>query len=72
MPGHRCALKAAAILTRELDMSAKEAEESIVAFMEKRWKGNRPIMQGKTLEEEELNQASYFLVGNLNRLLMGK
>jgi glycerol-3-phosphate dehydrogenase len=70
--GARCALKAAAFLARELDMSAKEAEESIVSFMEKRWKGNQPIMQGKTLEEEELNQASYFLVGNLNRLLMGK
>jgi len=70
--GTRCAVRAMAVLARELDMSAGEAEDSLLAFMEKRWKGNRPVLQGRTLEQEELNQASYFLVGNLNRLLSEK
>jgi len=70
--GTRCAAKAAAIMAKELDLSAKEAGESLLSFMERRWKGNRTVLQGRTLEEEELNQASYFLVGNLNRLLVSR
>jgi len=70
--GMRCALKACAILARELDLSAREAEEELVNFLERRWRGNRPVLEGKTLEQEELNQAGYFLVGNLHRLLAGK
>jgi len=70
--GTRCALKAAAVLARELDMSAKDAENSLLDFLERRWKGNRPVLQAGTLEQEELNQAAYFLVGNLHRLLAGR
>jgi len=70
--GMRCSLKAAAILARELGLSARDAEENLVAFLEKRWRGNRPVLQGSTMEQEELHQASYFLVGNLNHLLGNK
>lgn len=70
--GMRCGFKAAAILAGELDMSGKDAAASLLGFLERRWKGNRPVLRGRTLEEEELNQAAYFLVGNLNRLLTGK
>lgn len=67
--GMRCAGIATAVLAKELDLSAKEAEEQLLAFMERRFRGNRPVLEGKTLEQEELNQAKYFLVANLNRLI---
>jgi len=70
--GMRCAGMAAAILARELDLSAREAEEELMAFLERRWRGNRPVLEGKTLEQEELSQAKYFLVANLNRLVREK
>jgi glycerol-3-phosphate dehydrogenase len=67
--GTRCTAKAAAILARELGLSGREAQEQMLAFLEKRWKGNRPVLEGKTLEEKELNQATYLLVANLGKLI---
>ena len=66
--GMRCTAKAAAILARELDLSAAEALDQMLSFLERRWKGNRPVLEGKSLEEEELSQAAYLLVANLARL----
>ncbi len=70
--GTRCAIRACAVLAKELDMSAKEAEEELVEFLERRWRGNRPVLEGATLAQEELNQAGHFLVGNLHSLLARK
>jgi len=70
--GLRCAFKAVSVLAQELGFSAREAEEELVSFLERRWKGNRAILEGNSLSQEELAQSAYFLVGNLNKLMSKK
>jgi glycerol-3-phosphate dehydrogenase len=67
--GTRCAMRAIAVLAEELGLSAREAQEELVAFLERRWRGKRPVLSGSSLDQEELNQAAYFGVANLAQLV---
>jgi glycerol-3-phosphate dehydrogenase len=69
--GSRCAMKAIAVLAEELDLSGKEAQQELMAFLERRWRGKRPVLMGSSLDQEELNQAAYFGVANLRELVEG-
>jgi glycerol-3-phosphate dehydrogenase len=66
--GARCASRAIAVLAEELDLSGREIQEQLQSFLERRWRGKRPILSGTMVDQEELNQAAHFLTGNLGRL----
>lgn len=63
--GTRCFMMGAQILGEELGWSAKETFEQVKAFMAKSWKGRAPILDGVSLQQEELCSATYYNVGNL-------
>lgn len=66
--GARCASRAIAVLAQELDLSGREVQEQLLSFMERRWRGKRPIIGGVMADQEELNQAAHFCSGNLASL----
>jgi glycerol-3-phosphate dehydrogenase len=69
--GSRCAMRAIGLLAEELGLSGSQAQEEILAFLQRRWRGKRPVLSGQTLDQEELNQAAYFGVGNIHQLIQG-
>jgi len=70
--GMRCASRAMAVMAKELDLSGREIQEQTLSFLEGRWRGNRPILNGRMVDQAELNQAAHFLVGNLHNLAASK
>ena len=66
--GSRCASRAIAVLASELDLSGREIQEQTLSFLERRWRGKRPILSGVMVDQEELNQAAHFVSGNLSHL----
>ncbi len=66
--GARCAARAMGILAKELDLSGREVQEQLLSFLERRWRGKRPILSGSMIDQEEMNQAAHFLAGNLRSL----
>ncbi|HKY62001.1 MAG TPA: glycerol-3-phosphate dehydrogenase C-terminal domain-containing protein, partial [bacterium] len=64
--GTRCFMMGAQILGEELGWSAKETFEQLKAFMAKSWKGRAPVLDGVSLQQEELCAATYYNVGCLN------
>ncbi|MFO8056030.1 MAG: FAD-dependent oxidoreductase [bacterium] len=66
--GARCASRAMGILAKELGLSGREIQEQILSFLERRWRGKRPILDGTMIDQEEMNQAAHFLAGNLRNL----
>jgi len=66
--GARCASRAIAVLASELGLSGREIQEQLLSFLERRWRGKRPILARTMVDQEELNQAAHFLTGNLGRL----
>ncbi len=65
--GARCAARAAAVLAEELGLSGREAREQLLAFLDERWRGKRPVLQGTSVDQEELSQAAHFLSAGLNK-----
>jgi len=63
--GTRCFMMGAQILGEELNLSPSEVFAQLKAFMEKSWRGRAPILDGVSLQQEELCAATYFNVGNL-------
>ncbi|MEK6679980.1 MAG: glycerol-3-phosphate dehydrogenase C-terminal domain-containing protein, partial [Nitrospirota bacterium] len=55
--GMRCASTAAAILGDELGWDSVKIKEETVKFLQERWKGKRPLLDGAQIAQEELNQA---------------
>ena len=66
--GTRCASRAIAVLAEELGLSGREIQEQLLSFLERRWRGKRPILSQLMVDQEELNQAAHFCSGNLNQL----
>jgi glycerol-3-phosphate dehydrogenase len=65
--GTFCTYKAASILAEELDLHGDDFLVDILDFKAERWKGVRPSMRGEQLAQEELAQAMYACVGNLDQ-----
>ena len=65
-------MKAITVLADELGLSGRETQQELMAFLERRWRGKRPVLQGPSLDQEELNQAAYFGVANLRELVEGR
>lgn len=55
--GMRCAYKAAGILGDELGWDSVKIKEETVNFLQERWKGKRPLLDGDQIAQEEMNQA---------------
>lgn len=55
--GMRCASTAAAVLGYELGWNSVKIKEETVNFLQERWKGKRPLLDGDQIAQEELNQA---------------
>ena len=62
--GARCNFQAAAILADELNLPPERALAMSAEFLQQRWKGKAPVLNGDSLAQEELNQAIYNLAGN--------
>lgn len=58
-----CALKVITILSEMQNMTVPDARDELLAFLNERWKGKRPILGGTQLSQEELNQAIYTGLG---------
>ncbi|MBI5042503.1 MAG: hypothetical protein HZC10_01430 [Nitrospirae bacterium] len=56
----RCTYKAAGILGDELGWNSAKIKEETVNFLQERWKGKRPLLDGDQIAQEELNQAVYY------------
>jgi glycerol-3-phosphate dehydrogenase len=65
--GMRCALRAGEILGEELKLNSDEIFASMKEFIQERWKGKRPILNGIQAGQEELTQALYRNVLGLER-----
>ncbi len=65
--GTNCTYKIAAILSEELNLGIAETLIEMTRFLSERWKGKRPPFRGDLLAQEELVQAIYSCVGNLDR-----
>lgn len=65
--GTRCFMMGAQILGEELAWSPAEVYAQLNAFMEKSWKGRAPVLDGASLQQEELCSSVYFNVGNLDQ-----
>jgi hypothetical protein len=55
----RCTYKAAGILGDELGWNSAKIKEETLNFLQERWKGKRPLIDGAQIAQEELNQAVY-------------
>ena len=66
--GARCASRAMAVLAEEADLSGREVQEQLLSFLERRWRGKRPILSGTMVDQEELNQAGHFCSAGLAQL----
>lgn len=65
--GFRCIPRAAAILCQELGLSAQQLLSQTMDLLQQRHRGKAPALAAGSLPQEELNQAKYFLVGDLGR-----
>jgi glycerol-3-phosphate dehydrogenase len=64
--GARCAGAAAALFARERDLSAAEAHRELLHFLGACFRGQRPVLDGEQMAQEELNRGNYLTVGNLD------
>ncbi len=65
--GYRCIARAGAILADELDLDPEQLQAQVLDLLQQRYRGKAPSLSGLALAQEELNQARYFLVGDLAR-----
>ncbi|MCE9623854.1 MAG: glycerol-3-phosphate dehydrogenase/oxidase [Deltaproteobacteria bacterium] len=65
--GTRCFMMGARILGEEMDWSPSKVYSHLNAFMEKSWKGRAPVLDGVSLQQEELCSSTYFNVGSLDQ-----
>jgi glycerol-3-phosphate dehydrogenase len=64
--GSRCMMLGAQILGEELGFSPKQIFSQVHDFLQKKWEGKRPILEGTHIQQEELNQFIHFTVGGLD------
>ena len=65
--GYRCIARAATILAEELGLDFAQMQAQMLDLLQHRFRGKAPALSGQSLAQEELNQARYFLVGDLAR-----
>ncbi len=65
--GTRCFMMGAQVLGEELNLKPDEVFDRLRAFMEKSWKGRAPVLDGTSLQQEELCSSVYFNVACLDR-----
>lgn len=65
--GYRCIARAGAVLADELQLGPEAMLAQVMDLLQQRFRGKTPALSGPSLAQEELNQARYFLVGDLAR-----
>ena len=65
--GYRCIARAGTILAEELNLDNFQLLAQLLDLLQQRYRGKAPSLSGLALAQEELNQARYFLVGDLAR-----
>jgi hypothetical protein len=63
----RCIPRAAALLGEELGLGEEQVLAQVLDLLQQRHRGKAPALAGASLAQEELSQARYFLVGDLDR-----
>ncbi len=63
-----CTLRAAPIFAEELDLTGEQTQLEVLRYLSERWKGKRPALRGELLPQEELVQAVYACVLNLDQV----
>ena len=66
--GMRCISRAGVILGQELELDPLAVLSQVLDLLQQRHRGKAPPLSGVGLAQEELNQARYFLVGDLGRV----
>jgi len=61
--GTGCTLKAAAILADELGCDINQVRQQVADFLQERWAGRQPVLEGVQLAQEELVRAAYRCAG---------
>ncbi|TFF96650.1 FAD-dependent oxidoreductase [Candidatus Thorarchaeota archaeon] len=69
--GTFCTFKVAAILAEERELDTSTTHLELVDYLSERWKGKRPPLRGEQLAQEEVVQALYACVANLDRVVSG-
>ncbi len=64
--GMRCLMTTAQILGEELNLSPREVLSQLKEFQEKSWEKRIPVLDGTSLQQEELLAYSLYNVGNLD------
>lgn len=65
--GTDCAAAAATLVARERGGSAADARREVLSMLQERWKGNRPVLDGWGLPQEELSRGIHLASGGLGR-----
>ncbi|AKU89904.1 FAD-dependent oxidoreductase [Vulgatibacter incomptus] len=68
--GTDCAAQAAAILAREAGLSVSEYHKELYDLLQVRWKGNRAVLDGDGLAQEELSRGLHLASGALGNASM--
>lgn len=63
--GTDCSAAAAALVARERGGSARDAQAETLMMLQGRWKGNRPVLDGWGLPQEELSRGIHLASGGL-------
>ncbi|MBI5529463.1 MAG: glycerol-3-phosphate dehydrogenase/oxidase [Deltaproteobacteria bacterium] len=67
--GTRCALRAAAVMADELNLSTDEMYAQAFDLLADRWKGLLPILAGAQIQQEEIRMRALFETGRLRELM---
>lgn len=67
--GMGCTYKLAAIIFEELNYDVLKCHFLVGDFLQERWKGKYPILQGEQIKQEELSQMLYFNSGYYREIL---
>src|SRR5690606_656325 len=57
--GLDCAAEAAHIMAEMLDWSPERTRSKLAAFLDRRWAGRRPVLQGVNLAQEEITRGVF-------------
>ncbi len=68
--GYHCASLVAILLSQELNLSAKDTLKEIINFLRERWRGERMIVNGSQIIQEEIKQFKYINIYNLNNFVI--
>ncbi len=66
--GGFCAYRVAGIMQEQRQLSARQANKTLVDFLQERWKGVQPVLWGQNLRQIQLDRSVYMALLGLDKL----